>query len=620
MPGIDDRPILKHWRALIAADLVYKAIAFAILTPLIGLLLRLLIRRTGKTAVADADIALFFFTTRPGVLALLLIGALAIGVTALEQTCLMTIMLAAMRGQTTRVRDALAHAAARAFPVVRLTGMIFVRVFGILVPFVAIIGLAYWVFLTGHDINFYLTYRPPAFTAALAIAGVAIAALAIVLARKALSWLLVLPLVAFENVLPVRAFAESARRMDGRRKAAVLPLAAWLVLAVVFPIGAKWGVHLLGRTIAPVIGASVAGLLIFLGALAVTFVVVSLAAGVFLAAFFAWIVLRAYAADGRAAAARLPEPFAGELEIEGRRWRVSFRALAALLVGAVVFATGLAYLVMRTDWTDRKVTIFAHRGAAAEAPENTLAAFRLAGTQHTDYVELDVQESSDGVVVVVHDNDLMKIGGSPLKVWDGTAEHLRAVDIGSSFNPSFSAERVPTLAEALAACKGVSRVDIELKDYGHDERLEERVIELVEAAGMEQNIVTMSLSRDMVAKMKRLRPGWTSGPLTAKAVGDLTGVPADFLAVEKATATRRFIRTAHRAGKPVYVWTVDDPAKMIRMIGLGVDGLITNRPGVAREVLDRYMRMTQAERLLLFIVTSFGAEPDVTPPPSELRP
>jgi glycerophosphoryl diester phosphodiesterase len=108
MPGIDDRPILKHWRALVAADLVYKAIAFAILTPLIGLMLRLLIQRTGRTAVADADIALFFFTTRPGVLALLLIGALAIGVTALEQTCLMTIMLAAMRGYSTRVRDALA--------------------------------------------------------------------------------------------------------------------------------------------------------------------------------------------------------------------------------------------------------------------------------------------------------------------------------------------------------------------------------------------------------------------------------------------------------------------------------------------------------------------------------
>jgi glycerophosphoryl diester phosphodiesterase len=494
--------------------------------------------------------------------------------------------------------------------------MIFVRVLGILVPFVAIIGVAYWVF--DRPRHQFLPHLPSAGVhGALAIAGVTVAALAVVLA-EALSWLLVLPLVVFENVLPVRAFAESARRMDGRRKAAALPLSGVAGARRRLPDRGEVGGAPPRAHDRPVIGASVAGLLIFLarspwGSWSFR------CGGVFLAAFSLGSSC-AYAADGRAAAARLPEPFVGEVTIEGRRWRVSFRAFAALLVGAVVFATGLAYLAMRTDWTDRQVTIFAHRGAAAEAPENTLAAFRLAGTQHTDYVELDVQESSDGVVVVVHDNDLMKIGGSPLKIWETTAEQLRAVDIGSSFNPSFSAERVPTLADALAACKGVSRVDIELKDYGHNERLEERVVELVEAAGMESNIVTMSLSRDMVAKMKRLRPGWTSGLLTAKAVGDLTGVPADFLAVEKATATRRFIRTAHRAGKPVYVWTVDDPANMIRMLGLGVDGLITNRPGVAREVLDRYMRMTEAERLLLFIVTSFGAEADVTPPPGELRP
>jgi glycerophosphoryl diester phosphodiesterase len=214
----------------------------------------------------------------------------------------------------------------------------------------------------------------------------------------------------------------------------------------------------------------------------------------------------------------------------------------------------------------------------------------------------------------------MKVGGSPLKIWEGTANQLRAVDIGSSFDPRFRDERVPTLAEALAACKGVSRVDIELKDYGHSDRLEERVVEIVEAAGMEKQIVTMSLSRDMVAKMKRLRPGWTSGLLSAKAVGDLSGVPADFLAVEKAMATRRFLRAAHHAGKPVYVWTVDDPARMTRMIGLGVDGVITNRPDVAREVLDRYARMSQAGRLFLFVMTTLGAETDVVPPGNELRP
>ncbi len=620
MPGTKNRPVLRAWRTLAATDIVYKAIAFALLTPLIGVLLRLLIRRTGATAVADVDIALFFFTTRPGALALVLIGALVIAVTALEQACLMTIVLGALRNSQLRVRDAIAHAAAHAFAILRLTAMIVVRVLTIVVPFAAVLGVTYWALLTGHDINFYLTDRPPAFYAAAAIVAAVVVLLALVLVRKALSWLLVLPLVVFEGVLPVRAFAESARRMNGRRKAAASWLAAWAALAIALPLVTTWGAHVIGRAIAPAVGGRVGGLLLFVGGLAVAWGAASLAVGVFIAALFAWIVVRAYAVNGGGANARLPQRSGDDLTIEGGRWRVPFRALPGLLVLAVMLATGAAYVLMRSAWTDRSVTVFAHRGAAASAPENTLTAFRLAGQMHTDYVELDVQESSDGVVVVVHDSDLMKVGGSPLKIWDSTAEQLRAVDIGSYFDPRFRDERVPTLAEALAACKGVSRVDIELKDYGHDQRLEEKVVELVEAAGMENDIVTMSLSLDMVQKMKRLRPAWTSGLLSAKAAGDLSRVPADFLAVEKSMANRRFLRAAHRAGKPVYVWTVDDPSRMIRMIGLGVDGLITNRPDVAREVLDRYALMTQAERLFLFVMTTLGAEQDVVPPLHEQRP
>ena len=108
----------------------------------------------------------------------------------------------------------------------------------------------------------------------------------------------------------------------------------------------------------------------------------------------------------------------------------------------------------------------------AIAPENTLASFRLAAEQHTDFIELDVQESADGQVLVVHDSDLMKVGGNPTKIWDGSAAILRSVDIGTSKDPRYSTERVPTLAEALAACKGRCRVIVELKSYGHDQRLE----------------------------------------------------------------------------------------------------------------------------------------------------
>jgi glycerophosphoryl diester phosphodiesterase len=286
----------------------------------------------------------------------------------------------------------------------------------------------------------------------------------------------------------------------------------------------------------------------------------------------------------------------------------------------MVVMAGAAYFLMKTTWAERPVLVFAHRGASYTAPENTLAAFRLAGEEHTDYVELDVQESSDGIVMVAHDEDLMKVARSPLKIWNTTAAELRAVDIGSYKSPDYADQRVPTLAEALDTCKGVSRVNIELKDYGHDERLEERVVELVEAAGMQDQIVTMSLSHDMVAKMKSLRPEWTSGLLIAKAIGETSHLRADFLAVESRMATRWFIRRAHAAGKSVYVWTVDDGNRMIRMIGLGVDGLITNRPALAKQVIGEYMGMAPPQRLLLFMMTTLGANTEISEPADELRP
>src|SRR5262249_29339577 len=271
----------------------------------------------------------------------------------------------------------------------------------------------------------------------------------------------------------------------------------------------------------------------------------------------------------------------------------------------------LAYLLMDDVWTERPVLVIAHRGASASAPENTLAAFRRAGEEGANLVELDVQESSDGVVVVAHDRDLMKVARSPLRIWSSAAEQLRQIDIGSFFSPSFKDERLPTLAEALAVCRGVCRMDIELKDYGKSQRLEERVVELVEAAGMQDDIVTMSLNRRMVENMKRLRPRWTAGLLVAKAGGDPSRLPFDFLAVEPRMATRTFSRAAGAGQKPVYVWTVNDPQRMIRMIGLGVDGLITDRPALAREVLARYADMTQAERLLLYAMAAFGVREEI---------
>jgi glycerophosphoryl diester phosphodiesterase len=220
----------------------------------------------------------------------------------------------------------------------------------------------------------------------------------------------------------------------------------------------------------------------------------------------------------------------------------------------------------------------------------------------------------------MHDSDLMRVGSSPLKVWEADASALRSVDIGSRTAPTFSAERVPTLAETLAASKGGTRVIVELKSYGHAQRLEERVVAIVEAAGMANDSIFMSLDHEMVRKLKQLRPSWRAGVLVAKAIGDLTSLKADFLAVEARLATRAFVRQAHRAGQDVYVWTLNDAAWMLAAMSNGVDGLITDKPDVARRVVERRAGMTDAQRIVVALLIRLGARTEALAAEDALRP
>ena len=109
----------------------------------------------------------------------------------------------------------------------------------------------------------------------------------------------------------------------------------------------------------------------------------------------------------------------------------------------------------------------------------------------------------------------MKLAGNPVKVWEADLATIQQIDIGSWFDPEFANERVPTLAQVLEEIKGRSKLVIELKYYGHDQQLEQRVIDLVEAAGMEQDIVIMSLKLEGIEKVQALRPDWTTGLLAA---------------------------------------------------------------------------------------------------------
>jgi len=600
-------------RILAITDLAYKAIAFAVLVPATTWLLYWLRAATSERVVADVDIAMFFLTTPTGIVTLILGGSLFVAITAVEATCLMAIGLGQSQGVRLNGRGALKFGAANALNVLRLTGHMVLRILIGVVPFLLAAGLVYFALLRAHDINFYLKQHPPQFWIAAVLIGLIGIGFALLLARTIARWSFALALVVFENVHPRRALGESAKRAAGSHALILWSLATWAISATVLLSTGTWLVRSVGRLIVPLVADSLVLLVVVMGALVLVAVVLSLAVGVVNASLFSLVLTRLYLRTGQPTAPSLAQ-YAGD------SWRLTGRWRVAIVALAVLGATGFALLAFLANRGQNQALIIAHRGASANTPENTLAAFRLAAEQGTDMVELDVQESADSQIVVAHDADLMKVSGNPIHIWQGDTATLRAIDIGSYVDPRFAAERVPTLAEALAVCKGRCRVLVELKSYGHNQRLVERVAAIVEAAGMQNDCEYMSLDHDMVRSMKALRPSWRVGVLVAKAMGDLTELKADFLAVEARMASRRFIRRAHRAGQDVYAWTLNDPAWMLVGLSRGVDGLITDKPDVARKVIELRADMSEPQRFMAALLVRLGASTKKLAAEDALRP
>jgi len=130
--------------------------------------------------------------------------------------------------------------------------------------------------------------------------------------------------------------------------------------------------------------------------------------------------------------------------------------LVAISLCLVVVLIGTILLIPTVqndiDSIDKKIYVSAHRGSSCRAPQNTISAFLAAIGDEADYIELDVQETKDGVVVVLHDANLLQVGGVDRNIWDLNYSELQEVDVGSSFSPEFAGERVPTLEETIDVC------------------------------------------------------------------------------------------------------------------------------------------------------------------------
>lgn len=237
------------------------------------------------------------------------------------------------------------------------------------------------------------------------------------------------------------------------------------------------------------------------------------------------------------------------------------------------------------------IRILGHRGASADAPENTLAAFRLALAQGADGVELDVRRCASGEVVVFHDPDARRVAGAPLRVDGATLAELRALDVGGWKGERFRGERIPTLDEALEALPG-AYVNVELKSSGRDLRLAGAAATAIRRAGAAGRVVVSSFDYRLLVAFRLAAPDVPVGLLfDAETPGRLATWLGLRLLGAAAVHPGREVVTAARAaawrarGLAVNVWTVDEPEEARRLAALGAAALITNVPARIRAAL-----------------------------------
>jgi glycerophosphoryl diester phosphodiesterase len=594
------RVLRKSIGQIFTTHLSYVALGMALFTPLVGVIGQFLLGLSGQSVLSDLDIA-YFFLTPFGMAALILFAALLMTILVFELASLMAISAGSVQGLHIGIMSALYFTAKRAKRIFFFAIRLIIRVLVIVLPFLAVCIAIAWLLITDYDINYYLTEKPPVFLAAVVVTGLLLLMMSTVLIRMLLAWSLALPLVLFNDVSPARSFVESENLTQGHRLLFLITFGIWALAALLLGTVVLGSVHFLGARLAPLFFDSVNLLVLVLGGLVALLSLGNLLVTTLTSGSFACLLVVLFKQYGSAIIAI---DLVDSKQVW--RWRTTAPRFALLLIGGTVVAVLLGTWLMNDIQTHDDVAIIAHRGAAGKAPENTLASIRQAMKDGADWIEIDVQESMDGEVVVIHDSDFMKLAGKGLKVWDSTLKDLGEIDIGSWFGPEFSAERVPTLAKVLEETRGQVRVLIELKYYGHDQQLEQRVVDIVEEAGMVNDVAIMSLKYDGIKKFHALRPDWVVGLLSSKAIGNLYDLNVDFLAVNMGMATPGFIRSAQLADKQVFVWTVNDLVSMSRIMSLGVDGIITDEPELARNVLNDRSKLSSVERLLIHTAVLLG--------------
>lgn len=234
-----------------------------------------------------------------------------------------------------------------------------------------------------------------------------------------------------------------------------------------------------------------------------------------------------------------------------------------------------------------RATVTAHRGDSKHAPENTMAAISLAVENQADIVEIDVRQTKDGVLVLMHDESLLRTTGVDKLVGEVDYDFVTSLDPGSDFSEEYAGEKVPTLDEVLEFGKENDVFyNIELKPEDYYQGYEEHIVALIEEYEYQDNCVVASSDQDALRKVKILNPDIKTICIVHVIYGNFQDMEfVDGYSVRHNFVTKDLVSKIHSFDKEIYVWTVNSETKIKKLLLLDVDSIITDIPYKAKEII-----------------------------------
>lgn len=581
---------LNFW-TMLAFELFYKLAVMAIAKPAMHGVMKLAMRLQGLTYLSDETLQTF--VRAPSTWVLLIVIVLIMAFLCLFDICCIIICIHASYRKQEIPLPALMRKGLRTS-----LRVVYQRNFVMILYLLIIIPMTHAVIISGY----MTTFNVPHFIQDYIFSKVWLAVLYvgfwIFMGLWSFRWIFGLHYFCLEDCNFKQARVKSVQLMQGRRY--------WINMLILFGwnglmFGAYYGVIMGGAWLVSRVNSLFAAQDFFAS---LTLSGISLLMEIGGALFYCFglplfflcvsLLFYYYKAVRREPIARSIRDLDGALRLTKTAWAKKLfqyrRRIAALSV-AVMIAINFGYA-----YADKKglihagvgdgVEVTAHRGYSAQYPENTIFAFKGAIEIGADWIELDVQETKDGQVIVMHDSNFERTTGLNKNVWEVSWDEVKDLDAGSWFNAKYREARIPTLEEVLKVTRGRIRLNIEIKPTGHEKQLEQSVAELLEKYHMKDSCVVSSMHYSSLRKIKEVDSEIQTAYITSVSYGDFNGLDAaDGYSVESTMVTKGFVNQAHSAGKRVYIWTVNSEDRLERVLKLGADNVITDDPVMARRLI-----------------------------------